>query len=175
MAKVKGLGHVGIAVTDLAKMTKFYAKVLGLTVTDAGGPGASAVFMSADPAREQHEFVLGSDPDRHANAQQISFTVGSLDDLRELHHAISADPECSDIRVLNHGIAIGCYFRDPENNQVEVYWSTGMDYVQPEAGTIDLDQSNEDILGILDAMPAKQSHTSRHYGQDKGKRILVEG
>ena len=43
------LGHVGISVTDMDKMLDFYTRVLGLTVTDGGGPGARGVFLSADP------------------------------------------------------------------------------------------------------------------------------
>jgi catechol 2,3-dioxygenase-like lactoylglutathione lyase family enzyme len=172
---VKGLGHVGISVSDMDKMLPFYTDVLGMTITDGGGPGARAVFLSADPAREQHEFVLGVDPSRHANAQQISFTVASLDDLRELYHAIVAHPDCSEMRVINHGIAIGCYFHDPEHNHVEVYWPTGFDYVQPEGSRIDLEQSNDEIGRILEAMPAKESPTPRYYGADKGKRIVVGG
>jgi catechol 2,3-dioxygenase-like lactoylglutathione lyase family enzyme len=157
----------------MAKMLDFYTRVLGLTITDGGGPGGRGVFLSADPAREQHEFVLGVAPDRHANAQQISFTVGSLDDLRALYHQIRDHPECGELRVVNHGIAIGCYFRDPERNRVEVYWSTGMDYPQPHAEPIDLDLSDEELLRILEAMPPKASVTPRQYGLDKGKRLLT--
>src|SRR5207248_2940241 len=115
-AHVTSLGHVGIAVEDMGKMIDFYTNILGLTVTDGGGPGARLVFLSAAPHREHHEFVLSSAPGRRSNAQQISFTVGSLDDLRELYRAIRDHPECSIERVVSHGIAIGCYFLDPERN-----------------------------------------------------------
>jgi len=171
VSSVAALGHVGISVADMDTMTRFYTEVLGLTVTDGGGPGARIVFLSADPAREQHEFVLSANPELHANAQQISFTVASLDDLRELYHAIKARPDCSDMRVTNHGIAIGCYFLDPEKNRIEVYWSTGMDYVQPAVGPIDLDQSNAAILAALGSMPPRPSVTPHLYGEDQGKRL----
>jgi catechol-2,3-dioxygenase len=166
---------VGISVQDMPKMLEFYTQVIGLTITDGGGPGARGIFLSADPAREQHEFVLGVAPDRHANAQQISFTVGALDDLRALYHQLRDHPECGELRVVNHGIALGCYFRDPEGNRLEVYWSTGMDYPQPHAEAIDLDLSDEQILGILEAMPPKESPTPRYYGVDKGKRLVKVG
>ncbi len=32
-------------------------------------------------------------------------------------------------RVPDHGNAIGIYLFDPENNKLEVYWQTGLDYV----------------------------------------------
>lgn len=173
MPKVSSLGHVGIAVADLSKMVDFYTSVLGLTVTDGGGSDARIVFMSAHPETEHHEFVLSRAPERHSNAQQISFTVGSLDDLRALFLAIRSHPECSIERVVSHGIAIGCYFRDPERNRIEVYWPTGMDYVQPVGEAVDLGRSNAEILGQVDAMPPRESQTPRYYGADKGKRIPV--
>jgi catechol 2,3-dioxygenase-like lactoylglutathione lyase family enzyme len=173
MSSVSSLGHFGISVTDYDRMLEFYTGVLGLTVTDGGGPGARNVFLSADPEREHHEFVLGIRPGHKSNAQQISFTVGSLDDLRELYHAIRDQPDCKIERVVSHGIAIGCYFRDPEQNRVEVYWPTDMDYVQPVGEPVDLDQTNDAILDQVRAMPPRHSETPRYYGKDVGKRILT--
>jgi catechol 2,3-dioxygenase-like lactoylglutathione lyase family enzyme len=165
---------VGISVTDIDKMLDFYTGVLGFTVTDGGGPGARVAFLSADPQREHHEFVLGVRPGHHSNAQQISFTVGSLDDLRDLYHAIRDRPDCSIERVVSHGIAVGCYFRDPEDNRIEVYWSTEMDYVQPVGEPVDLDRANAEILGLVHAMPPRVSETPRYYGEDMGKRAGVD-
>jgi catechol 2,3-dioxygenase-like lactoylglutathione lyase family enzyme len=174
MSEVSSLGHVGISVTDIDKMVDFYTGVLGLTVTDGGGPGARGVFLSAQPAREHHEFVLSVRPGHHSNAQQISFTAGSLDDLRDLFHAVRDHPECRIERVVSHGIAVGCYFRDPEGNHIEVYWPTGMDYVQPVGEPVDMDQSNAEILAQVHAMPPRVSETPRYYGEDLGKRLAAE-
>jgi len=168
MSRVTSLGHVGIAVRDMDRMLDFYTRILGLRITDGGGPGRG-VFTSAHPQTEHHEFVLSPSPDRRANAQQISFTVASLDDLREMYHAIK-DYGCTIDRVVNHGIAFGCYFRDPEDNRVEVYWSTGVDYPQPFGAPIDLDRSNEELLRSLDELPPRESGTPRYYGRDAGKR-----
>ncbi len=168
MSRVSSLGHVGIYVQDLDKMLDFYTRILGLTVTDSmAGRG---VFLSAHPETEHHEFVITVDPARHTNAQQISFTVGSLDDLRDLYHAIR-DYGCEFNMVVSHGIAFGCYFKDPENNNIEVYWSTGIDYPQPLADPIDLDASNEELMKVLENQGAKESVTPRYYGTDVGKRL----
>lgn len=171
MSSVSSLGHVGISATDMDNMVAFYTNVLGLTVTDGGGASGRTVFLSADPRREHHEFVLSPRPGHHSNAQQISFTVGSLDDLRDLYHAIRDHPQCRIERVVSHGIAIGCYFRDPEQNHVEVYWPTGMDYVQPVGEAVDLDRTNAEVLELVHAMPPRESETPRYYGTDMGKRI----
>jgi catechol-2,3-dioxygenase len=150
------------------KMLDFYTRILGLTVTDGGN--GRGVFLSAHPETEHHEFLISPSPDRHTNAQQISFTVGSLDDLRELYHSIR-DYGISTFRITNHGIAFGCYFRDPENNHVEVYWSTGMDYPQPHGEPIDLDATNEELLAVLANMTPKEGSGPHYYGKDVGKRL----
>ena len=172
MAKVSGLGHVGIYVQDMDKMLDFYTRVMGLTITDGGGPGARGVFLSAQPEREHHEFVLGVNAEKRTNAQQISWIVESLDGLRELYRAIK-DYGCEIARVVSHGIAFGCYFKDPEGNTVEVYWPTGIDYPQPVGEPIDLDKSNDELLGELRRMEPRESVTPRYYGEDAGKRLTA--
>lgn len=170
MTSVSRLGHVGISIQDMDKMVDFYTRVLGLTVTDGGGPGARGVFLSAHPETEHHEFVMGVAPDRKTNAQQISFAVGSLEDLKEMYQGVKAYG-CKIERVVSHGIAFGCYFRDPEDNIVEIYWPTGVDYPQPVGQPIDLEQSDEELLDVLNNMPAVPSETRRYYGKDVGKRL----
>ena len=138
----------------MPKIIDFYTSVLGMTLTDRGEDDR-IVFLSARPHEEHHEFALGKSPDKHTNAQQISFTVGSLADLRDLYQKIKG-AGCKFDRVVNHGIAFGCYFRDPEDNQIEVYWSTGMDYPQPHIDPIDLEQSEEELMDLLAHMPPKE-------------------
>ncbi len=153
MPRVTGLGHVGLFVQDPEKMVDFYSNFLGMQVTDRGADDW-IVFLSARPQQEHHELALMKAPDRKSEVQQISFTVGSLADLRAFWQQINARGYPVD-RVVNHGIAFGCYFRDPEGNRVEVYWSTGKDYPQPHGDPIDLGQSEAELLALLDAMPPK--------------------
>jgi catechol-2,3-dioxygenase len=47
------------------------------------------------------------------------------------------------------------YFRDPEGNRIEVYWPTGKDYPQPHGDPIDLEASDEALIGVLNNMPDK--------------------
>ncbi len=153
MPRVTGLGHVGLFVQDPEKMIDFYSNFLGMQVTDRGADDW-IVFLSARPQQEHHELALMKAPDRKSEVQQISFTVGSLADLRTFWQQINARGYPVD-RVVNHGIAFGCYFRDPEGNRVEVYWPTGKDYPQPHGDPIDLGQSEAELLALLDAMPPK--------------------
>lgn len=152
MPKVTGLGHVGLYVRDPAVMIDFYSNFLGLTVTDRG-ENDRIVFLSARPEEEHHELALARSEDHHTDPQQISFTVGSLTDLRSFYSQIKERGYPID-RVVSHGNAFGCYFRDPEGNRVEVYWHTDKDWPQPYGEPIDLDRSEEELLDLLDKMPA---------------------
>ena len=153
MPSVTGLGHVGLFVQDPAAMVDFYENFLGMQVTDRG-ENDRIVFLSARPEQEHHELALLKSDTLKSEVQQVSFTVGSLADLRDFWQQIKARGYPVD-RVVNHGIAFGCYFRDPEDNRIEVYWPTGKDYPQPHGDPIDLDRSEAELLATLDQMPAK--------------------
>ena len=169
MAKVSGLGHFGFYVRDMPKMIDFYTNVLGLTLTDRGEDDR-IVFLSGHPETEHHEIALAKSSDQRTDAGQISFHVDSLQDLKAMHGKIAAYG-CQIDRVVNHGIAFGCYFRDPEDNRVEVYWSTGVDYPQPYADPIELDESDESLLQKVDDLPPREGTGAHYYGRDVGKRL----
>jgi catechol-2,3-dioxygenase len=151
MARVAGLGHVGIYVRDLDKMVAFYRDFLGMQVTKQNMT-RGMVFLSSDPAASDHEIALmrgrpdGDDP--HL-IDQISMRVETLDDLRDFHQRVQAEHFKID-RVVNHGSGLGCYFFDPEGNRTEVFWRTGRDCWQPTGEPIDLTQSDEAILAEID-------------------------
>ena len=172
MSKVSSLGHVGISVTDMDKMLDFYSGVLGLTVTDRG-PDDRIVFLSGHPETEHHEIALAKSPDQKTDAGQVSFHIDSLADLKDMHRKI-AEYGCKIDRVVNHGIAFGCYFRDPEENRVEVYWSTGIDYPQPYADPIDLSASDDELMKLIEDLPARSGTGPHYYGKDVGKRLPRE-
>lgn len=153
MPKVAGLGHVGLYVRDVDTMVDFYSSFLGMTKTDQARDGW-ITFLSARPDDEHHELALVRSATQSSMVQQVSFYVDSLTTLKAFWDGIKQRGYKVD-RVINHGNAIGCYFRDPESNQVEVYWKTGKEYPQPHGDAIDLDLSEEEILQVLATMPAK--------------------
>lgn len=170
MARVTGLGHVGLYVSDMPKMLDFYTNVLGMTVTDRGGE--RIVFLSAQPGSEHHELALASSADQKTEAGQVSFHVDTLQDLKVLYRRVK-DYGCSFDRIVNHGIAFGAYFRDPEDNRIEIYWSTGIDYPQPFGEPIDLEVSDEQLLQSLENLAPREGTGPHLYGKDVGKRITV--
>ena len=148
-AKVNGLGHVGFFVHDLDLMKDFYGNFMGMTLTKVGPLGA---FFSADPEGVDHEIALisgrNSLDDPHW-IQQISMRVDSLDDLRDFKGRILERGYKLD-RIVSHASAIGCYFRDPENNPTEVFWLTGHQSWAQIGIPIDIDQSDEQVMADVD-------------------------
>ena len=144
-AKVTGLGHIGFYVRDLELMMDFYGNFMGMKLTKVGPLGA---FFSADPETCDHEIALINGRDSLEDPrwiQQISMRVDSLNDLRDFKRRILEKGYQLD-RIVSHASAIGCYFRDPENNPTEVFWLTGHTSWAQVGIPIDIDQSDEDVM-----------------------------
>ncbi len=150
MARVVGLGHIGLYVRDLDRMVEFYRDFLGMQVTKRN-PVRGMTFLSSDPAASDHEIALiqGRPDDENPRLiDQISMRVETLTDLRDFYRRIQEKGYKLD-RVVNHGSAIGCYFFDPEGNRCEVYWRTGKEVHPPYFKPIDLTRSDEEIMAAL--------------------------
>jgi catechol 2,3-dioxygenase-like lactoylglutathione lyase family enzyme len=159
MARVRGLGHVGIYVRDLETMVAFYRDLMGMQITKQNWR-AGMVFLSADPGSVDHEIALmrgrPSADDPHL-IQQISMRVASLDDLREFHRRLRAEGYRIE-RVVNHASAIGCYFLDPEGNRTEVFWLTGRDSWVPVAIPIDIERPDDAVLADVEELWNRVRH-----------------
>jgi len=169
MAEMIGLGHVGIYVRDLERMVAFYRDVLGMRVTKQNWR-AGIVFLSADPEGADHEIALfrGRPDDVDSRLiNQISLRVGTLEDLRVYHRRLVGEGLQIDA-IVNHVSALGCYYFDPEGNRSEVFWVTGRACWVPIAHLIDIEQSDEAILGEVD----KLWERLRHVGM--GERMANE-
>jgi catechol-2,3-dioxygenase len=151
MARVTGLGHVGIYVLDLDRMVAFYRDVMGMRITKQNWR-AGVVFLSADPEAADHEIALmrgrPDEKDPHL-IQQISMRVETLDDLRAFHRRLVAEGYRIE-GVVNHASAIGCYFLDPEGNRTEVFWVTGRPCWVPTVSPIDIEQSDDVVMAEVD-------------------------
>jgi len=92
MPEISGLGHVGLFCNDLTKMRDFYARVLGLTISDENLE-RGICFLSAAPDAEHHELALvqAKEPGQKThNVQQVSFKVKTLDDVRSFYHRLAS-------------------------------------------------------------------------------------
>jgi catechol 2,3-dioxygenase len=149
MPHISGLGHVGLYCTDLPKMRDFYARTLGLTISDENLE-RGICFLSAAPEAEHHELALvqAKEPSQKTrNVQQVSFKVDGLKDVREFYHRLKAAGIKID-RTITHGIACSVYFYDPEDNRIELYYTTPYKVRQPLGEPIDLDRPDDELLAF---------------------------
>jgi catechol 2,3-dioxygenase-like lactoylglutathione lyase family enzyme len=153
MPTITGLGHVGLYCNDLGKMRDFYSRVLGLTISDEDRQ-RGICFLSADPDAEHHELALAQarEPGQKThNVQQVSFKVKSLDDVRTFYHRVQ-DAGMRIDRTVTHGIACSVYFYDPEDNRIELYYTTPYNVRQPLGEPIDLDRPDEELLAFAKSL-----------------------
>lgn len=144
-SRTLNLGHIGIYCWDLEVMKEFYGSFMGMTLTKCN---YSMAFFSSDPDRSDHEIALMKGRpagDEQHIVQQISLRVSSLDDLRDFHNRIKEKGYKID-QLVTHASAIGCYFRDPENNPTEVFWVTGLPSWVGVSAPIDIDRPDDEVL-----------------------------
>ena len=147
MARVVGLGHIGLYGRDLDTRVEFYRDFLGMQVTKRN-PVRGMTFLSSDPAASDHEIALiqGRPDDENPRLiDQISMRVETLTDLRDFYRRIQEKGYKLD-RVVNHGSAIGCYFFDPEGNRTEVFWRSPYDCWVPTGEPVNLDTTSDEAI-----------------------------
>ncbi len=117
------LGHVNIYVRDADKAHEWYKKVLGLHTYHVR-PGVAA-FLSAD-LDQSHEVALmqvGPDAPLQQKGQvglnHMAWMVESLDALKTSYQRLK-DNDVKIEAIVDHGISLGIYFRDPDGNGLEV-------------------------------------------------------
>ncbi len=143
------IGHVGLLVSDMDRMTQFFCDVLGFRLTDRG---ERIRFLSRNP-RQHHQVVLtpGRPEGTPEMINQLSFKVDTLEQVKEIHgRLVAAGVKGIDPRT--HGNAWSVYFRDPENNRIEFYCDTPWHIPQPFGRPIDLTQPVERICAETKAM-----------------------
>jgi len=142
------LAHCGVFVRDLDRMATFYCDVFDMQVTDRGKGitfSFSIAFLSAR-SEQHHQLALASGraEDAPSTVMQLSFKVTEIAHLREAR-ARALAYGATGLRGLNHGNALSIYFKDPEDNTVEVYFDTPWQVRQPHGDPLDLDRPDHEI------------------------------
>lgn len=154
MHSIPQLSHVGIFVSDMDTMTRFYTEVFDLKLTDQGEGRNFKMklhFLSGS-AQQHHQLVLASGraAGSPSTVMQLSFKVSEIDDLRRLR-VRALERGASQMRGMNHGNALSIYFSDPEGNTVEVYLDTPWYIPQPHGTPLDLEKPDSEIWAETEA------------------------
>jgi catechol 2,3-dioxygenase len=149
------LCHFGIFAHDVKTMVEFYVRVFGLTVTDWGSStrGMDIAFLSGS-ADEHHQLVIaGGRPEEatFSTVNQVSFKVDGLDALQR-YYAWLVEQKVPRLETRDHGNAWSVYFRDPEDNRMEIYTPSPWYVAQPFGQPLDLTQPAEAIRANTEAM-----------------------
>jgi catechol 2,3-dioxygenase-like lactoylglutathione lyase family enzyme len=168
--------HIGLYVTDLERMTAFYAGLFGLVQTDSSDNyhGARIVFLSRS-ADEHHQIVLitGRPEQRgFSPINQISLRVQSLEDLKRYYDDLRTRGVKIQ-RTITHGNAWSIYFFDPEENRLELYCGSPWYVTQPYGVDMDFSLPADVIRANTQALirddPSRQSHET--WSAQLGARI----
>jgi catechol 2,3-dioxygenase-like lactoylglutathione lyase family enzyme len=145
------VSHFEIRARDPAAMEKFYTDVLGFIVSDRGvldaGPmkGRELIFLSHNP-EEHHQIVL-IPSDAQASGSgigHVAFRVDSLDEVRRVYEKVRKLPHAKP-EPVSHANTWSVYFRDPEDNRIEVFTQTPWHATQPCRFDVDYDQPDEQL------------------------------
>ncbi len=174
------VSHFEIRARDQRVMEKFYTEVMGFIVSDRGlltaGPaaGKELIFLSHSP-EEHHQIVLIPSDAKEASGSgigHVAFRVDSLDEVRRVYEKVRALPHTRP-EPVSHGNTWSVYFRDPEDNRIEVFtqtpWHTmqpcrfDVDYDKPDAALKEATQKSASELSGFTSNEAWQEEFNRRF------------
>jgi catechol-2,3-dioxygenase len=112
--------HIVYKTSRFEEMIDWYKTVLEAEIMTAT---PVVTFLTYDD--EHHRIAIANMPDlqerplQSAGVEHCAFTYESLDDLFATYERL-ADVEIMPYWTINHGPTLSMYYRDPDNNQVEL-------------------------------------------------------
>ncbi len=143
--------HAVIYVRDLDAMIDFYSNILGFQVNDRGpldpnAPGLEVAFLSqVDTDHHQLAFVPVRGEGPSTTLDHIAFRVDSLADVKAMADKLEADGRATELMPTSHGNAWSIYFRDPEENRIEIFCDSPFHVQQPQIRGWDMSMTEEEL------------------------------
>ncbi len=124
------IGHVHLKVSDLERSIEFYRKALGFELTQRYG--GSAAFLSAGGYHHHlglntwHSAGSQPGPERAPGLYHFAVLYSMRKELAGAYQNL-LDQGLSIDGASDHGVSEAIYFRDPDQNGIEIYWDRPKD------------------------------------------------
>ncbi len=130
--RLTGIGHVLIAVHDLARSKDFYTGVLGFEVLE-DDPEHGGLFLTLGEGSHVIDLVpMGglpppvvpqslADLKPSLGIAHVAFPVASAGELRQAYFELT-DRKVRVLAAVDHESQESIYFCDPDGNVLEIYW-----------------------------------------------------
>ena len=123
-SRIERLGHVALWVRDLERSEAFYCDILGLKKVTVYK--ARILFLRASESIESHDLALirifsGGNEVKECKSciNHCAWKVSTFADLQYFYDSLRVLG--LKLQVLDHGIALGIYFSDPDGHRIEIY------------------------------------------------------
>ena len=121
--KIESLDHLVLTVADMASTIEFYTRVLGCTEVSYGAGRKSLRFgnqkINVHPRRNDIKLVAATPTPGSADLCFLSSTPVADWRAHVVRHGVAIEAEPSE-RVGATGTILSIYFRDPDQNLIEV-------------------------------------------------------
>jgi catechol 2,3-dioxygenase len=162
------IGHVHLKVSDLERSLDFYTRVLGFQLTQRYGD--QAAFVSAGGYHHHvglntwHSLGSPPAPSRSPGLYHVAIVFGTRTELAAaLKNLI--DNNVTIDGASDHGVSEAIYFRDPDQNGVEIYWDKPRsEWPFSEEGNLSMTGDHldlDELLGILNEPNQNNDATSQ--------------
>ena len=147
------IGHVHLKVADIQRALDFYCGIMGFEVQQLYGD--QAAFISA--GGYHHHLGLNTweskggspPPPGSTGLYHTAFLYPTRADLANIFKRVLAAGITLD-GSADHGVSLALYFRDPDQNGIELYWDRPeAEWPRDAAGKLQMSNSRIDLQELL--------------------------